>query len=86
MTLRKEIIGVSVPFLAKVQLYGGLGLNKHSVLPVMDIEMFESAFPSSGGLEGALSQDFGSDEIGTFINSPMIFSAEFLSLISVILI
>ena len=28
MTLRKEILGLSIPLLAKAQLYGGLGFNK----------------------------------------------------------
>mgnify|MGYP004258984847 CR=1 FL=1 len=42
-TIRKEIIGLSIPLLAETQLYGGLGFNKHWVLPVMTTDMFNSA-------------------------------------------
>ena len=60
-TLRREIRGLSIPFLAKVQLYGGLGINNHRVIPTMNLNMFESAF--SLEIDSALDQDFGSNDV-----------------------
>ena len=47
MTLRKEILGLSIPLLAKAQLYGGLGFNKHTVLPVMTVDIIKAAFDNA---------------------------------------
>ena len=53
VTIRKEILGLSIPLLAKAQLYGGLGFNKHKVVPIMTEKVIKDAF-SSVDLESAL--------------------------------
>ena len=78
-SIRKEIVGTSVPFLAKVQIYGGLGFNKHKVVPTMNLEMFESAFPDAGGLENALEQDFGNNDIADQLADYMLENVEKIS-------
>ena len=61
-TVRKEIIGISVPLLAKAQIYGGLGINNHTVLPVMTVDLIQSAFPSAANLDAALTESTSSDD------------------------
>ena len=43
-TVRKEILGVSIPLLAKAQLYGGIGFNTHAVVPVPTADLIKGAF------------------------------------------
>ena len=40
-TVRKKIVGLSIPFLAGAQLHGGLGINTHSTMPVADVTTVE---------------------------------------------
>tara|TARA_Y100001968_G_scaffold131855_2_gene120348 strand:+ start:6238 stop:6936 length:699 start_codon:yes stop_codon:yes gene_type:complete len=61
-SIRKEIIGISIPFLAKAQIYGGAGFNSHTVTPSVSVDFIENAFPDMPSLEDAASQDFSSDE------------------------
>lgn len=49
-TIRKKIVGLSVPFLAKANLYAGGGLNKHSVTPTYSMDLLTGAFPGEGNL------------------------------------
>ena len=44
LTVRKEILGLSIPLLAKAQLYGGIGLNTHAVVPVPTADLIKGAF------------------------------------------
>jgi len=53
VTLRKEILGLSIPLLAKAQLYGGLGFNKHKVVPIMTADVIKDAL-GGDDLEAAL--------------------------------
>tara|TARA_B100001250_G_scaffold86025_1_gene71163 strand:- start:3260 stop:3946 length:687 start_codon:yes stop_codon:yes gene_type:complete len=63
-TLRKELIGASIPFLAKVQVYGGLGYNTHTVTPAVTVNFIRDAFTQSlQSLEDAAGQDFSDDAI-----------------------
>ena len=59
LTIRKEIFGLSIPLLAKAQLYGGLGFNKHKVIPIMTEEVIKEAF-NTDDLATALDS-FGTD-------------------------
>ena len=61
-TLRKKIMSVGVPFLAKLQLNGGVGYNTHTVTPNVTVDFIQNAF-SSMPLEDAASQNFGQDAI-----------------------
>ena len=61
-TVRKELIGASVPFLAKVQIYAGGGFNSHKSIPVVSVDFIEDAF-NSMPLEDAASQDFSDSGI-----------------------
>ena len=62
LTARKEILALSIPLLAKAELYGGLGYNRHSVLPLMTVDLIESAFPDAVDLDAALTESTSSDE------------------------
>ena len=42
-SLRKKIIGVGIPLLAKAQIYGGAGINSHQVTPKMSAELITNA-------------------------------------------
>ena len=53
ITLRKEILGLSIPLLAKAQLYGGVGFNKHKVVPIMTADVIKNAL-GGNDLEAAL--------------------------------
>ena len=57
LTVRKEILGLSIPLLAKAQLYGGIGFNKHKVIPIMTAEVIKDAF-NTNDLEAAIN-NFG---------------------------
>ena len=59
LTIRKEIFGLSIPLLAKAQLYGGLGFNKHKVIPIMTEKVIKEAF-NADDLATALDS-FGTD-------------------------
>ena len=59
LTIRKEILGFSIPLLAKAQLYGGLGFNKHKVIPIMTEKVIKEAF-NADDLATALDS-FGTD-------------------------
>ena len=43
-TVRKKITGIGIPFLAKAQLYGGLGVNTHTITPNLTLEFIDNAF------------------------------------------
>ena len=67
-SLRKKIIGVGIPFLAKAQIYGGAGINSHQVTPKMSAELITNAnldetlntFTSTGSFDAnAFAQDLG---------------------------
>ena len=53
LTIRKEILGLSIPLLAKAQLYGGVGFNKHKVVPIMTADVIKDAL-GGDDLEAAL--------------------------------
>ena len=59
VTIRKEILGLSIPLLAKAQLYGGVGFNKHKVVAIMTEKVIKEAF-SADDLATALDS-FGTD-------------------------
>ena len=76
-SLRKKIVGVSVPFLAKAQLYGGAGINMHKTTPPVTVSFIEDAFSSEMDLEAAAGQDFSgsaTDELVDFMNDNKISS------------
>ena len=59
-TVRKKIVGVGIPFLAKAQLYGGLGVNTHTVTPDVTVSLIEDAFAEMTPTD-AVSQDFSAN-------------------------
>jgi hypothetical protein len=61
LTVRKKIVGVKIPFLAKAQIYAGGGINSHSVSPRLGVDFFTSAF-NSNDISSSLSQDFNNTE------------------------
>ena len=38
-TVRKKVVGLSIPFLAGAQLHAGAGMNTHKTVPVADVDM-----------------------------------------------
>ena len=78
LTVRKEILGLSIPLLAKAQLYGGLGFNNHTVLPVMTLDMFKAAF-GTADIETALNEDFSSTDVVTKLSDYMLEKADKIS-------
>ena len=78
LTARKEIMGLSIPLLAKAQLYGGLGFNNHTVLPVMTLDMFKAAF-GTATIEDALDEDFSSTDTITKLSDYMLEKADKIS-------
>ena len=78
MTARKEILGLSIPLLAKAQLYGGLGFNNHTVLPVMTLDMFKTAF-GTATIEDALDEDFSNTDTITKLSDYMLEKADKIS-------
>ena len=63
VTLRKEILGLSIPLLAKAQLYGGVGFNKHKVVPIMTADVIKNAFDADD-LESAINSFNADAEAG----------------------
>jgi len=61
-TIRKKIVGAGIPFLAKAQLYGGLGFNMHTITSDITVSSIENAFLGMN-LEAAADQDFSDDVI-----------------------
>ncbi len=61
-TIRKKIMGIGVPFLAKLQLNGGIGYNTHVVTPNVTVDFIKEAF-SSISITDAASQDFSQDAV-----------------------
>jgi hypothetical protein len=49
-TLRKKVVGLSIPFLAGAKLHAGFGYNTHVTTPLADIDMITKL------LDGDLSQ------------------------------
>ena len=41
-TVRKKVIGLSIPFLAGAQLHAGAGINTHSTVPIADVDMVKN--------------------------------------------
>jgi len=66
-SVRKKIVGVSIPFLAKAQIYGGGGFNSHTVTPSVSVGFIKDAF-SNMSLEDAASQDFSGTATDTLVD------------------
>ena len=47
LTARKKIVGLGIPLLAKAKLFYGGGYNMHTVTPLMDLTLMESALGGS---------------------------------------
>ena len=56
-TIRKKIIGASIPFLAKVQLHGGAGINYHSITPDATVQFIQDVFTTDD------NSDFTADQV-----------------------
>ena len=81
LTVRKEIFGFSIPLLAKAQLYGGLGFNKHKVIPIMTEEVIKEAFDADD-LAAALNsfgEDADPDQAATDLAKSMLDNVEDVS-------
>ena len=78
-TIRKNIIGLSIPFLAKAQWYGGIGFNNHKVVPIMTSKVIEEAL-GSADLETALgSFDADPDKAAKDLAKGMLDNVESIS-------
>ena len=48
-TVRKKLLGIGIPFLAKSKLFYGGGYNQHNVTPLMTIDLMEDLMEQTGG-------------------------------------
>jgi len=79
LTVRKEIFGLSIPLLAKAQLYGGLGFNKHKVMPIMTEEVIKKAF-NANDLDTALNSfETDADQAATKLAESMLENVDDIS-------
>ena len=79
LTVRKEIFGFSIPLLAKAQLYGGLGFNKHKVMPIMTEEVIKKAF-NANDLDTALNSfETDADQAATKLAESMLENVDDIS-------
>ena len=51
LTIRRKVLGLGIPLLAKAKLFYGGGYNQHSLIPVIDLDLMENF------LDGDLSKD-----------------------------
>ena len=49
MTVQKDLLKTSIPFLAKMRMFAGAGINNHSSTPMVNQEMLETVM--GGNLE-----------------------------------
>ena len=56
LTLKKKLIKLSVPFLAKAKLTAGVGVNSYASIPMIDLNMLKDVVPE-GNLENELDAD-----------------------------
>ena len=60
VTIRKQLAGASIPFLAKVQVYAGGGVNTHWSTPTVTTDLLTGAFDNMT-LTEIMAQDFTDD-------------------------
>ena len=51
LTARKKIVGLGIPLLAKAKLFYGGGYNMHTVTPLINLDLMESALEGNEGNE-----------------------------------
>lgn len=73
-TVRKKILGLGIPFLAKAKLFYGGGYNQHMVTPLMTIGLMEELM---GGDLGADPSNISEDDIVDFLKENKIESTGF---------
>lgn len=73
-TVRKKILGLGIPFLAKAKLFYGGGYNKHMVTPLMTIGLMEELM---GGDLGTDPSNISEDDIVDFLKDNKIESTGF---------
>ena len=65
-TVRKKILGLGIPFLAKANLFYGGGYNQHMVTPLMTIDLMEEMM---GGDLGADPTNITEKELIDFLDN-----------------
>ena len=63
-TIRKKLLGLGIPFLAKAKLFYGGGYNQHMVTPLMTIDLMEDLM---GGNLADDPTNFSEDDIVKFL-------------------
>ena len=65
MTIQKDLLKTSIPFLAKMRMFAGAGINNHSSTPMVNQEMLETVM---GGGEELENGTFDSQKIIDYLN------------------
>ena len=65
MTLQKDLLKTSIPFIAKMRMFAGAGINSHSSTPMINQEMLETVM---GGSEELAEGTFDSQKMIDYLN------------------
>jgi len=65
MTVQKDLLKTSIPFLAKMRMFVGAGINNHSSTPMVDQDMLETIMEGEGGVENGT---FDSQKMIDYLN------------------
>ncbi len=69
ITVHKKLFKVKIPILAKAKLTGGLGVNNHSSIPMVNQDMLEAVM---GGPENLESGELDTDALITYLSDNQI--------------
>jgi len=75
LTARKKIIGLGIPLLAKAKLFYGGGYNMHTVTPLMNLDLMESAL--EGNIEEADPTNLSENDLINFLKDNQVKSNGF---------
>ena len=65
MTLQKDLLKTSIPFIAKMRMFAGAGINNHSSTPMISQKMLETVM---GGSEELSEGIFDSQKMIDYLN------------------
>ena len=65
MTLQKDLLKTSIPFIAKMRMFAGVGINNHSSTPMINQQMLETVMGGPEELSGGI---FDSQKMIDYLN------------------
>jgi len=76
-TVRKKLLGIGIPLLAKAKLFYGGGYNQHMVSPLMTIDLMEDLMEETGGDLSSDPTNISEDDLVEFLDENKIESSGF---------